>query len=204
MEVEVKLRLPDSDSHQRLSDLLSPFHRKTLIQDNFFFDDADSNLSSNLAVLRLRFYDLDARCVLSLKAKPVISRGISRVEELEEPVCPQNARACLADPRLLWVSFGETKIMKRVSEEFGVRAGTGFQYLGRFGNVRGVYRWRELTLELDETIYEFGTSYEIECETRDPERDGALIEDFLRENGIDFQYSDMNKFAVLRAGKLPK
>lgn len=94
--------------------------------------------------------------------------------------------------------------MKRVSEEFGVRAGTGFQYLGRFGNVRGVYRWRELTLELDETIYEFGTSYEIECETRDPERDGALIEDFLRENGIDFQYSDMNKFAVLRAGKLPK
>ncbi|KAJ1443114.1 CYTH-like domain superfamily [Sesbania bispinosa] len=87
MEVEIKLRLPDSATHQKLSNLLSPFHTKTLIQENIFFDGKNAELTSNLVVLRIRFYNLE-NCVLSLKAKPVISGGISRMEEHEEPFDP--------------------------------------------------------------------------------------------------------------------
>uniref|UniRef100_A0A7N2R4R8 CYTH domain-containing protein n=1 Tax=Quercus lobata TaxID=97700 RepID=A0A7N2R4R8_QUELO len=164
MEVEVKVRLPDSTSHQKLSTLLSPFHTKTLLQENVFFDGSDSQLSSNLAVLRLRFITTTAtatapnHCVLSLKAQPVISQGISRAQELEEPMDPTLGRACIAEP---W----------------------------RLLNVRSVYDWQRLKIELDETNFDFGTCYEVECETGDPERDKKVIERFLEDNGIGFEYS---------------
>ncbi|XP_075664222.1 triphosphate tunnel metalloenzyme 3-like isoform X2 [Castanea sativa] len=199
MEVEVKVRLPDSTSHQKLSTLLSPFYTKTLLQENVFFDGSDSQLSSNLAVLRLRFITTADHCVLSLKAKPVISQGISRAQELEEPMDPTLGRACIAEPwRLL--SLTDSAIVERVKQEFGV---SGLVCLGGFRNVRSVYDWQGLKIEVDETNFDFGTCYEVECETADPERDKKLIERFLEENGIGFEYSQVSKFAVFRSGKLP-
>ncbi|KAH8512537.1 hypothetical protein H0E87_005992 [Populus deltoides] len=56
-------------------------------------------------------------------------------------------------------------------------------------NVRQVFDWKGLKLELDETIYDFGTSYEIECESKEPEKDKKLIEGLLKDNGIEFSYS---------------
>ncbi|XP_031283886.1 triphosphate tunnel metalloenzyme 3-like [Pistacia vera] len=201
MEVEVKLRLKNSTAHQQVSNLLSPFHKKTLFQENIFFDDKHSKLSSNLAVLRLRFYNLNSHCVLSLKAKPSISNGISRIQELEEPLPVATATECVSKPSLL--SKIDSKIMALVKNEYGVGENSEFVCLGRFKNVRGVYEWKGLKLELDETIYGFGTCYEIECESLDPERDKKLIEGFLEENGIEYEYSQVSKFAVFRSGKLP-
>lgn len=200
MEVEIKLRLPDSAAHQKLSGLLSPFHLKTLAQENIFFDSPNNELAKNLAALRLRFYNLDSHCVISLKAKPVISGGISRVEEEEEPLDPVLARSFIPEPSRI-LSIRPSSIVKRVREEYGVNE---LVCLGEFRNVRSVYEWKGLKLELDETIYDFGTSYEMECETVDPERDRKLIEGFLTENGVRYSYSSVNKFAVFRSGKLPE
>ncbi|XP_062089921.1 triphosphate tunnel metalloenzyme 3-like [Humulus lupulus] len=201
MEVEVKLRLPDSEAHQKLSDILSPCHANTFFQENVFFDGANAKLSSNLAVHRFRFYDDNSRCVLSLKAKPVIYNGISRAEEHEEPFDPTIGRACVAEPwRLLAVDSSE--ILKQVREEFGVGEG-GLVCLGGFRNVRTVYNWEGLKLELDETKYDFGTNYELECESLSPERDKKLLEKLLKTNGIEFSYSKVSKFAIFRSRKLP-
>lgn len=202
MEVEVKLRLPDASTHQKLSDLLSPFHVQTLIQESIFFDGSNSELSSNRAILRLRFYDGFSRCVLSLKAKPVISDGVSRILELEEPFDPVLGRACVAEPwRLLAVD--SSSLLKRVREEYVVGV-HGFVCLGGFRNVRGVYEWNGLKLELDESNYDFGTCYELECESLNPERDKKVLERFLDENGIRFKYSEVSKFGVFTSGKLPE
>ncbi|CAK7336542.1 unnamed protein product [Dovyalis caffra] len=203
MEVEVKFRIPDSNSHQKLSTILSPFHTKTLIQENIFFDTTNSKLSSNLAALRLRFYNLDSYCILSLKAKPILSNGISRVEEQEEPVDPMIARMCVAEPWKLIGLLESSKIIQRVRREFGVGENAGLVCLGGFKNVRQVFDWKGLKIELDETIYDFGTSYEIECESKEPEKDKESIEGLLKDNGIEFSYSKSNKFAVFRSGKLP-
>lgn len=201
MEVEVKLRLPDSTSHQKLSDILSPFHTKTHLQENFFFDGPNAQLSSNLAVLRLRFYDLDSLCIVSLKAKPSISNGISRIEEDEDPIDPSIGRASVADPwRLL--SINTSRVLKRVRDEFGVGE-KGLICLGGFRNVRAVYDWNGLKLELDESRFDFGTTYEIECESSEPEKAKHLIEGLLKENGISYSYSEVSKFAIFRSGKLP-
>ncbi|KAK7295670.1 hypothetical protein RJT34_18581 [Clitoria ternatea] len=202
MEVEIKLRLPDSSTHQKLSNLLAPFHTKTLIQENIFFDGTNKELTSNLAVLRIRFYNLQQHCVLSLKAKPVICGGISRMEEHEEPFDPALARACIAEPwRLLHVDSSE--ILNRVRDEYGVGE-NGLVCLGGFRNVRAVHEWRGLKLELDETNYDFGTSYELECESADPERHKNLLEEFLQGNGISYSYSQVSKFAVFQSRKLPQ
>ncbi|CAN1243577.1 Triphosphate tunnel metalloenzyme 3 [Linum perenne] len=206
MEVEVKLRLPDASSHQRLTAVLSPYRTKTLSQENIFFDTADSHLASNLAALRIRFYNLDSSCVLSLKAKPVIAEGISRVSEQEEPLDPQLGRLCVEEPWRLMGLQGRSNIMKRVREEYRVeeKEEKGLICLGGFRNVRQVFELKGLMLELDETMYDFGNSYELECETREPEKDKKLIEELLQENGIEFSYSTANKFAVFRSGKLPQ
>ncbi|KAM7475884.1 hypothetical protein LguiB_023127 [Lonicera macranthoides] len=199
MEVEVKLRLPDSASHQKLSDLLSPFHSKTHFQENLFFDGPNSELTSNLAVLRLRFYDLDTRAVVSLKAKPVISAGISRIEEEEEPIDPAVGRACAAEPwRLL--SMDTSRIVKRVRDEFRVEELVG---LGGFRNVRAVYDWKGLKLEVDESSFDFGTNYEIECECEYPDRAKKMLEELLNQNGISYAYSEVSKFAIFMSKKLP-
>ncbi|KAG6491127.1 triphosphate tunnel metalloenzyme 3-like [Zingiber officinale] len=204
MEVEVKLRLPDADVHQRLSDALAPYHLLTHLQENLFFDGAAGELSSRFAVLRIRFYDADARCVISLKAKASLVGGVSRVEEDEEDIDPALGRACAADPLRLADAAASSRIMRRVLKEFGSDGKMrSFVCLGGFRNVRAVYAWKEgLTLELDETRYDFGTSYELECETTDPEKAKELLESFLKENGIPYAYSEASKFAVFRAGKL--
>ncbi|XP_074578525.1 triphosphate tunnel metalloenzyme 3 [Curcuma longa] len=204
MEVEVKIRLPDAHAHQRLSDALAPYHLRTHLQENLFFDGAAGELSSRFAVLRIRFYDADARCVISLKAKASLVGGVSRVEEDEEDIDPALGRACAADPLRLADAAASSRIMRRVLEEFGSEGKMGsFVCLGGFRNVRAVYAWKEgLTLELDETRYDFGTSYEVECETTDPEKAKELLESFLKENGIPYSYSEASKFAVFRAGKL--
>ncbi|WCJ40485.1 Triphosphate tunnel metalloenzyme 3 [Euphorbia peplus] len=203
MEVEVKLRLPNSKSHQTLSSILSPFHIKTLTQHNFFFDTPNSHLTSNLTVLRIRFYNQDSHCVLSLKSKPILSNGISRVAEQEEPLDPLIGRLMVSEPWRLG-SLEGSEIMRRVKEEFGVNEdGLGFVGLGGFRNVRQVFDWKGLKLEVDETIYDFGICYEVECETEEPERDKRLIEELLMDNGVEFSDSKMNKFAVFRSGKLP-
>lgn len=70
--------------------------------------------------------------------------------------------------------------------------------------MRRIYEWKGLKLELDETSFDFGTNYEIECESEEPERVMDLLEGFLKENGIDYSYSETSKFAVFRSGKLPQ
>ncbi|KAF8400584.1 hypothetical protein HHK36_013883 [Tetracentron sinense] len=202
MEIEVKLLLPDSASHQKLSELLSPFYLKTHHQENVFFDGAASELSSKRAILRLRFYNGDSLCVVSLKAKSVIIDGVSRVEEDEEEIHPSIGRACVAEPWRLG-SVDSSRLLRRAREEFGV-GDKGFVCLGGFRNVRGVYDWKGLKLELDETMYDFGTAYEIECESADPEGVKKLLEEFLKENGISYSYSKVSKFAVFRSGNLPE
>lgn len=198
MEIEVKLRLPDASSHRQLTTLLSPFYITTHRQENLFFDGSAAELSSRRAVLRLRFSNDDSRCVVSLKARAVLVDGVSRVEEDEEDLEPLVGRACVAEPgKMLEV---ESRVLRRVKEEFGV---LGFVGLGGFGNVRDVYEWKGLKLEVDETKYEFGCCYEIECESNDPEGAKKLLEEFLKENGIEYSYSQKSKFAIFRSGKMP-
>lgn len=204
MEVEVKLRLPDCNAHQKLLSVLSPFHTQTLFQENIFFDGPNSELASNLTALRIRFYNQDSRCILSLKSKPTISNGVSRIEELEHELEPVLGRACVVEPWRLVHLPQPNKVLSRLVD-LGLEEGWlgGVVCLGGFKNVRNVHEWEGLTLEVDETVYEFGTTYELECESERPEDAKKKIEQLLQNNQIKYSYSKDNKFAIFRSGKLP-
>ena len=105
MEVKVKLRIPNFTVHQKLSQLLAPFHIKTHLQENVFFDGSKSELSSKRAVLRLRFYGGDSLCIVCLKAKAVITDGVSRAEEDEEEIDPTTDHACHVSDFLITLGF---------------------------------------------------------------------------------------------------
>ncbi|GMH03617.1 hypothetical protein Nepgr_005456 [Nepenthes gracilis] len=202
MEVEVKLKLPDSLSHQKLISILSPFHVQTLLQENIFFDTPTFLLAANRSALRLRLYDHDRRCVLSFKSSPAISDGISRAEEIEQEIEPTVGRACVAEPWRLSRIEPSNGVSERAREIIGGEDLFGkLVCLGGFRNVRNVYEWRGLKLEVDETLFDFGTSYEIECESENPNEAKRLIEELLESNGIGFCYSQVSKFAVFIAGK---
>ncbi|ONH98505.1 hypothetical protein PRUPE_7G252100 [Prunus persica] len=198
MEVEVKLRLPDVAAHCKVTTLLAPFHVSTHRQENLFFDGPKAELSARRAALRLRFSDRAPLCAVTLKARAVLVDGVSRVEEDEEELDHSIGRAGADQPDKLMSA--ESRVLSRVREEFGV---LGFVGLGGFRNVRDVYDWKGLKLEVDETKYEFGTCYEIECESADPEGVKEVLEGFLKENGVQYSYSETSKFAIFRAGKLP-
>ncbi|KAI5440647.1 hypothetical protein KIW84_010214 [Lathyrus oleraceus] len=67
------------------------------------------------------------------------------------------------------VLIDSSRILKRVKKEFGVVVENGFLRLGGFQNMMNVYDWKCLKLEVDEIGFDFGTLYEIECESVDPE-----------------------------------
>ena len=138
--------------------------------------------------------------MVSLKGRAVLAGGISRVEEDEEELDETLGRACVAEPRKLGLAEESSRVLRRVRDEFGVKDFVG---LGGFENVRGVYEWKGLKLEVDETKYSFGVCYEIECESSEPERAKKVLEEFLAENGIEYSDAEASKFAVFRAGKLP-
>ncbi|CAL4897082.1 unnamed protein product [Urochloa decumbens] len=207
MEVEIKLRLPDAAAHRRLSSYLSPHLRRTHAQRNLFFDAAARTLAAATAALRVRLYGTDdlapSRAVLALKRRPSIDAGVSRVEEVEEPLDPALALPCAADPARLGAV--DSPIVRLAAAEYGVGGiAAPFVCLGGFRNTRNVYELEDegLVLELDETRFEFGTSYELECETPDPDRVKEVLEKLLTVAGVPYQYSRSNKFACFMAGKL--
>ncbi|KAB5551875.1 hypothetical protein DKX38_009186 [Salix brachista] len=126
----------------------------------------------HLAVLRLRSFNNNnaetTRCVLSLKAKPVLINWVSRVEEDEEEIEPLIGKECLEEASKLGAI--ESRVIKRCKDEFGIDGDVGFVCLGGFENVRKVYDRRGLKLEVDESKFSFGVCYEVECENDDPER----------------------------------
>lgn len=66
--------------------------------------------------------------------------------------------------------------------------------LGGFKNVRKVVPWQGETLEIDETQYEWGSVFEVECETAEPEAVRDKLSAFLEANGIGFKLNTTTKF----------
>ena len=66
--------------------------------------------------------------------------------------------------------------------------------LGGFKNIRKVCSWEGYTLEIDETIYDWGTVYEVECETDKPVYLRDSLSAWLQKQSIDFEFNTTTKF----------
>lgn len=142
----MKLRLPSAEAHARVAELLKPSQEATFLQENIFFDGANQELSSNRVVLRIRFYNCDTKCVLTVKGRAVLVDGIGRATEEEEEIEPQQGRAYVDNPGLL--SAAPIPVLASLRERLNCQS---FVCLGGFKNVRKVFGWEGHKIELDET-----------------------------------------------------
>jgi uncharacterized protein YjbK len=211
LDVEIKLHLPDAATHRRLSSYLTPRLRCTHIQLNLFFDATMCPLSTATATLRVRLYGPDyrapSRAVLALKRRPRIDADVRHVEEVEEPLNPE--LAIMRTDDTVRLSRIYSPIIRLVVGEYGVGGDAlPFVCLGGFRNTRSVYDLEGdseglgLVLELDETRFDFGTSYELECETAEPDRAKEVLVRLLMVAGVPYEYSRSHKFACFMDGKL--
>jgi hypothetical protein len=66
-QVEVKIRLPNREAYDKVAQALAGALQATHEQENYFFDGSDKRLNAQRAVLRLRFYDVDKKAVITVK-----------------------------------------------------------------------------------------------------------------------------------------
>lgn len=189
MEVEIKLRLPNKEAHGKVQKALETSHRVQHAQENIFFDGTQGELDAAHRTCRVRFYNGDKKAVITSKARQALQGGVGRAEETEEDVDPKEARSFLGQPdKLLNL---DSPLMKKIKQEHKVGS---FKCLGGFRNIRDEYDYEGFVLELDETIFPWGTVYEIEVETEDPETLKVKLEKFLKDQNISYQYSNVTKF----------
>lgn len=192
MEVEVKIRLADRVSYDKVKSLLlSP--KAIHEQENYFFDGPNNELGSTKTVLRVRWYNKDEKAIITVKGEQILKDGIAKAPEVEEPVSdPAAARSYLGEGGNPSALLSASPLVSSLNTKWQLQA---LRCMGGFRNLRQEYLWEGETLELDETYFEHGTLWEIECETADPEGMRAKMEKMLNDGGIKYSYSSTSKFA---------
>ncbi|KAI8471375.1 MAG: CYTH-like domain-containing protein [Monoraphidium minutum] len=196
MEVEVKLRLGGKDDYEKLAAALAAGAGPVYQQENYFFDSPGGELNAKRVVVRVRLYNKDQKATLTVKGEQVLVDGIARAAEAEEPLDPAAGRSFLSDPGALLAH--DSDIVRRLASQYGLQS---LVCLGGFDNLRREFAWAppggggEFTLELDATAYPWGTLYELECETDQPEALREQLEALLASHGVAYSYSKTSKFA---------
>lgn len=67
MQVEIKLRLPNKEAHDKVAEALKASYIETHDQENFFYEGSEKELSKAKKSLRTRFYGVNKKCVITMK-----------------------------------------------------------------------------------------------------------------------------------------
>jgi hypothetical protein len=97
-QVEVKLRLAGKEAHDKLVDLLSSSEPTVYRQRNCFYDGPNKELSSQMTVLRVRWFNTNEKVVVTVKGKMAVVDGIGRAQEDEDEVSVDIAQSFEDNP----------------------------------------------------------------------------------------------------------
>ncbi|KAG5457205.1 MAG: hypothetical protein BJ554DRAFT_2838 [Olpidium bornovanus] len=224
LEVEVKLRLPGARAYRAFLRALAAAggeHVRTELQVTHVLDTAELTLASARTVLRLRESDVrgsaaaagpgsaacneegERKCVLYVKANPVLKGGISRAEEEEAVVTEEVAHKIIADPSAVaqYARRFERWGAPTLPDIFPGERDLMLTCAGRFRTVRHVIAWQGYMLEVDRVVHgdfaadpapatlwegldddasddldgEATVEYEIELETPEPEAAKSVL-----------------------------
>jgi len=67
LQVEIKLRLPNKEAHDKVAAALKDSYIETHDQENFFYEGSEKELNKAKVSLRTRFYGVDKKCVITMK-----------------------------------------------------------------------------------------------------------------------------------------
>ncbi|KAJ3301106.1 hypothetical protein HDV03_001336 [Kappamyces sp. JEL0829] len=215
MEIEVKFRLDAAAFHQAQA-LLATLENCQRIrvdkQENFFLDSVNGELEAKRVNFRLRHVESaladrnTQESFITIKGLGDqgghITDGISRIKELEEAIPNQVFAALTASPNLVKdPQYASIELIGVLLAQLS-KPLADIIVSAQFSNTRTVYEWQGLELEVDETKYAFGTAYEIEIESTEPEQAKKLVEELLTAHGIAYGFSKRSKFGNLKAGSI--
>lgn len=197
MEIEIKERLLSEADWKRVYDLLNKDGSVTPVhQKNVFFDTEDGTMHKKHIGMRLRFYE--DKCLVTCKEPVLFADGIHRAKEIEEFIPKEVGCAVLATPaELPRASAVLRDALDRNVDGGSAAAGDKLVVFGTFENYRASFPFEGKVLELDKTIYDFGTRYEIEIECEDPESMKKKLIEFLDKNGVSHTASKHSKYACM-------
>ncbi|KAJ3025736.1 UNVERIFIED_CONTAM: hypothetical protein HDU68_006757 [Siphonaria sp. JEL0065] len=132
----------------------------------------------------------------TVKSPTVLANGIARTDEDEVTLTSETATQLLTAPSKGLGTYNNP-FLDRVVSRFSLDPTRGVTQSGKYTTIRSKYKmdcWTAIiqsekgvaetpVLELDETIYEFGSAFEIEVETYVPEFVEKLLMDFIKEAG---------------------
>ncbi|KAJ3063035.1 hypothetical protein HDU98_001103 [Podochytrium sp. JEL0797] len=162
--------------------------------------------------------DLGVKYVATVKSPTVLENGIARTDEDETELSEAIALPILSDPCVGIASF-KHPLLDRVITRFSLNPTKGVSRVGEYTTIRSKYRmncWTDRILaatgvretpvvELDETVYAFGSAFEIEVETGVPEFVETLLMEVVRDSGcgeVGVGKSLKSKYANFLAGSV--
>ncbi|DBA68804.1 TPA: hypothetical protein ACH3X2_013418 [Trebouxia sp. C0005] len=116
MEVEIKLRLPNKEAHDKVAEALKDSYIETHDQENFFYEGSEKELNKAKVSLRTRFYGVDKKCVITMKGRQSMVGGVGTATEVEEDCNPAEARKWLKDPDAL-LNLRGSNILEKLRTE---------------------------------------------------------------------------------------
>ena len=133
--------------------------------------------------------------LLGASTTGTIKDGIARIQELEEKIPQVQFESILKDTACLKEM---SNVMVDAARNF-VDV-TKLKTKGGFSNKRTIFNYQEWCIEVDETTFPFGTSWEVEIEHTDPERTKQVMTGLFKENGIQFKPALRSKYGTFLAG----
>ncbi len=77
LQVEIKLRLPNKEAHDKVAAALKDSYIEAHDQENFFYEGSEKELNKAKVSLRTRFYGVDKKCVIAMKVCSEMAMCIS-------------------------------------------------------------------------------------------------------------------------------
>ena len=187
-ETELKYRLQDVQSYQRLCEKLGPAAEEWA-QVNHYYQSVDGRIPGKRGVIRIRAEK--GQILFTVKMDGTLDQGIARSREFEFP-WRGDTRSFPPAPESLW------KTGHAGMEALAAEAGRKFPLVrvGEMINRRKVFPLAEdRLLEVDASRYPDGeTDYEVELETADPEGDRIFLTRFLDGAGVRYMLQTETKY----------
>jgi len=211
-EIEIKIQLHRRSDYEHVAAWLQE-PQAIIHQHDWFFDGPNNELAKNRAGMRVRFligaHGESEAASLTHKAGVELEHGISTAQETEEIIKDIDmAHRAVTDPNSLleW----DTNLVNDIKAKYHL---SSLKCLGGYKTLRKVYNWDcvcptdendpsqcmdlPVKIELDETVYLFGTKYEIEIETLMPEQVKQQLLKKLDELKVNYRESQTTKLEDL-------
>lgn len=211
MVQDVKIRLFTEEDVHRFATVIANDFVSEDVQENYFFDGLNGELSSKMSFFRVRVKNGGQSVVGAVKEHQEVEGGTQVCWTQELPIDAEDAARLLTNPRSLpeaseFLAKSPSVLAAALREKFLL---TGLSFVGSFRTHRATYSWSTsssqpvgLVIKIDKTKFPFGPHFEVEVSQITVPVHDILDElsAWLTVNAIPFEVSSQSKLEAFMDG----